>query len=141
MQELIKSLKEHEGYRKELYLDSMGHLTGGWGHLIVPGDEFPEEVWEIFFKQDVAIAISEFAKIQKSLRDKLDPARRRVIVEMVFNIGLSKVLLFKKMWAAIERRDFVEAAKEMLDSKWAKQVKGRAVRLAKIMEEGENNYA
>ena len=41
------------------------------------------------------------------------------------------------MLAAVEEGDYKKAAKEMLDSKWAFQVKGRAVELAKIMETGE----
>ena len=43
------------------------------------------------------------------------------------------------MWAAIHRRDYNAAADEMLDSKWAEQVKGRATRLSNIMRTGELN--
>jgi len=42
-----------------------------------------------------------------------------------------------KMWEAIEREDWEAAAREMTDSKWARQVKGRAVELAEIMRCGE----
>ena len=46
---------------------------------------------------------------------------------------------FKKMWSAIEDEDYNNAAVEMLDSRWAEQVKGRATRLSDIMRTGELN--
>ena len=41
------------------------------------------------------------------------------------------------MLAALEAGDYKTAAKEMLDSVWARQVKSRAKKLAQIMETGE----
>jgi lysozyme len=41
------------------------------------------------------------------------------------------------MWEAIEADDFEEAAAQMLSSKWAEQVKQRAVELAEIMRHGQ----
>ena len=41
------------------------------------------------------------------------------------------------MWAAIEDEDYHNAAKEMLDSRWANQVKSRATKLAHAMHTGE----
>jgi lysozyme len=41
------------------------------------------------------------------------------------------------MWEAIEKVDFQWAGEEMLDSRWAKQVKGRATHLAEVMRTGE----
>ena len=43
------------------------------------------------------------------------------------------------MWSAIHRKDYDRAADEMLDSRWAKQVKSRATRLSDIMRTGELN--
>lgn len=63
---------------------------------------------------------------------KLNNPRKQAILNMLFNLGLTRFSKFKKMIACIEASDAV-AAREMLDSKWAKQVKGRAVR--------ELNYA
>jgi lysozyme len=55
---------------------------------------------------------------------------------MAYNLGLTKLLGFKKMIAAIKRKDYSAAAVEMLDSKWHIDVGDRAVELARIMEEG-----
>jgi lysozyme len=41
------------------------------------------------------------------------------------------------MWNAIHNEDFINAAKEMLDSRWAVQVKSRSTKLANAMHNGE----
>lgn len=135
MDALIVSLKRHEGYRDEVYLDSEGHPTCGWGHCLRVGSRVPLEASEAFFRSDVARAVSDFYRIPKTLTDRLNESRKRVICEMIFNLGLSGVLNFKRMWAAIEREDFNLAAEEMLDSKWASQVGKRSVELANIMKD------
>jgi lysozyme len=59
------------------------------------------------------------------------------LVDMGFNLGIPRLMKFKKMWEAIERQDFEWAAAEMLNSRWAKQVGKRADNLSKTMEHGE----
>jgi hypothetical protein len=41
------------------------------------------------------------------------------------------------MIKCIESGDFLSASKQMIESKWANQVKGRAERLSLIMEKGQ----
>ncbi|MCQ2741367.1 MAG: glycoside hydrolase family protein, partial [Alphaproteobacteria bacterium] len=68
---------------------------------------------------------------------KLSPARRGVIVEMAFNLGMGGLAKFKKFLVAAQRGDYAEASVEMLDSTWARQVKKRATRLSEIMKTGK----
>ena len=56
---------------------------------------------------------------------------------MVYNLGITRLLKFKKMLAALDSGDYELAATEMLDSRYARQVKGRAKRNAYMMETGE----
>ena len=65
----------------------------------------------------------------------LTPARQDVLTMMCFNLGLNRLLGFKKMIRAIDDKDYREASVQMLDSDWAKQVGDRAIRLAKTMKE------
>jgi lysozyme len=58
------------------------------------------------------------------------------MIDMTFNLGLTRLLYFKKMIAAINARDYTEASKQMLDSRWARQVGNRASTLAKMMANG-----
>ena len=48
---------------------------------------------------------------------------------MSFNLGITRLLKFKKFLTALEVKNWDNAAVEMMDSRWAKQVGPRAVRL------------
>jgi len=67
---------------------------------------------------------------------ELTQTRKDVLTEMAFNLGIPRLNGFKKMWKAIENGDYETAADEQLDSKWARQVGVRAMRLSKRMREG-----
>jgi lysozyme len=56
---------------------------------------------------------------------------------MIFNLGLSGFLNFKKMIAALGAGDYELASKEMLNSKWAKQVRLRSISLSNMMRKGD----
>jgi len=137
MDVLIESIKRHEGFRDRVYLDSEGKPTCGWGHCLWVGSKVPSEACEAFFKQDLADAVSSFRTIPPVYRRRLNPARARIITEMIYNMNVAKVLQFRRMWEAIEKGDFELSAQEMLQSTWAKQVGQRAVELAEIMRTGK----
>ena len=67
--------------------------------------------------------------------DLLSEPRQHVLIDMAFNMGTQGLLKFKRMLAAIREQDFSRAADEMLDSRWARQVKSRSDRLAGMMRE------
>ena len=134
-EKLAARVRRNEGLSYLPYRCSAGALTIGYGHnLDARGIDI--EVAELLLKQDLEIAEKE-VKNAFIWWPKLDDARLGVLVEMCFNLGISRLVGFKKMLAAVEAGDYTRAAKEMLDSKWARQVKGRAVELAKIMQTGE----
>ena len=64
---------------------------------------------------------------------ELSETRKIVLINMYFNLG-NRLFKFNNMLYAIHAKDYEEAAKQMLDSKWAKQVKGRANELANMMK-------
>ena len=127
-------LKKDEGEVLTPYKDTEGNLTIGIGHLLANG--ITKEVSKIIFYEDFIKAQMDcWAKIP--CYANLNEARRYVLANMCFNIGISRLLGFKKMIAALEQGYYERAAVEMLDSKWAKQVKSRAARLQEIMIKGE----
>ena len=134
METLKANIKEAEGLRLYPYRDSTGHLTIGYGRCLENGISKAEA--EIMLEADLYHASDQYLRIPCGKIKYLNQNRRRVIVEMIFNLGLGGVLKFKKMWAAIIAGDFDLAAEEMLDSRWARQVKGRAVRMAYEMRDG-----
>jgi len=60
-----------------------------------------------------------------------------VLLDMAFNLGVPRLRKFKNMWAGIQEGDYIRAGDEMMDSRWDNQVGARAVRLCKMMKEGE----
>ena len=95
-----------------------------------------KDMAERLLRYDMHLAVDAFFTLPTEIRINLNENRRRVLMNMIFNLGLPKLLGFKKMLKAIENDDYDGAADEMLDSRWAKQVKGRAVELADIMRKG-----
>jgi lysozyme len=85
---------------------------------------------------DVQIVEDELLRAHPCV-DRLDSVRQLVLVDMGFNMGIPRLCKFKKMWNAIHEEKYDIAAKEMLDSRWANQVKSRSVKLANAMHNGE----
>lgn len=137
MVNIEKELIDEEGLRLEAYKDSLGNWTVGVGHLM------KSDCGRITLKQaglwlfeDIQIARQECIKNIPCWAD-LNEERQYVLISMMFNMGATKLKGFKKMLLALNNGAYSIAAKEMLDSLWAKQVKGRATKLAKIMETGK----
>ena len=137
IQQLREQLKIDEGVKYEIYLDHLGYPTFGIGHLIVEADEehgkpvgtpITEERVNAVFDSDVAIYISEAKKVFPNL-ETLPSEAQEVIVNMTFNMGAPRLSTFKKFIAGVHANDWNTAAVEMMDSRWAKQVGNRAVRL------------
>lgn len=126
--------KRFEGLRLSPYLCPTGHLTIGYGHNLENG--ITEEIAVNLLDSDLKAAERE-VRAKYPNYYKLNDARKFVLVDMAFNMGISKLMTFKKMLAALTKGEYKKAALEMLDSKWAVQTKSRAKTLAKIMETGE----
>jgi lysozyme len=133
MHSIMEQLIMHEGLKLRPYKCSAGKLTIGIGRNLVDRGITREEA--IYLAKNDIQGIKQ-ALVLNHWYATLDPIRQKVIIDMAFNIGINGLLKFEKMILAIERRDFVKAADEMLDSLWAKQVGERAKRLAEMMMEG-----
>lgn len=132
--ELIEMIKKDEGLMLFPYVDSVGKLTIGYGRNLEDKGIRQDEA-EHMLINDIEEAEAELERVFP-IAKTLSTNRYRALVNMIFNLGTVKFLQFKKMRHAIEQGDFERAADEMLDSLWARQVKGRAERLAKMMREG-----
>lgn len=69
--------------------------------------------------------------------DGLDDVRKAVLISMVFNLGFKGFIGFRRTIGAVASGEYREAAKFMLESKWAKQVRSRALELSEMMLRGE----
>jgi len=138
--QLIKMLKEQEGTGPKkggLYMPYQcpaDKLTIGWGHNL-EANGIPDHIAEQLLKHDVANATIECAS-KFDWFGELDAVRRDVVVNMVFNMGMPTFNSFKNTIRLIAGGDYVNASIEMLNSRWARQVKGRARVLSEMMKTG-----
>ena len=127
---LANELKRDEGFRDKVYKCTADKLTIGHGHNLEDGT-MPEYVAESLLVHDIAVALQECEDLPWF--STLSDVRKRVIVNMVFNMGLPTFLEFRMTIAAIKCKDWSGAADEMVNSKWYVQVGDRARRLVAMM--------
>ena len=142
IQQLRQELTVDEGVKYEVYLDHLGLPTCGIGHLIIDSDpehgldvgtEIGEERVNELFEQDINITIDECKKLYYDF-DELPEEAQLIICNMMFNMGRPRLSLFHKMKRAVDNREWEEAANQMKDSRWYKQVTNRADRLVQRMK-------
>ena len=134
---LIQELILDEGYKYETYEDHLGFLTLGVGHLVLDTDPeidqpvgtpvSEERVLECL-NNDIETVCNELDRNMPWWKE-LGDEKMRVLANMCFNLGITRLLKFRKFLAALEAGDFETAGEEMMDSKWATQVGARATRL------------
>lgn len=132
---VIAPLMRDEGFRRKPYRCTAGKLTIGYGTNLDEGITDDEAMFLLESRVDVAIV-----DCQRTFPwfSGLDPARQGVLVQMRYQLGLPRLLGFRRMLEAIARKDFAAAATQMLDSKWARSDSpSRAQRLARAMRTGK----
>mgnify|MGYP001357505481 FL=1 len=133
-------IKEHEGFRDTVYLDSLGKRTVGYGHLCVEdhwedGKKYDKEYLDEIFDKDFQNAADQCEDLCNDYELDLPETITDVLIEMIFQLGIGNVMKFKKMIAALQEKDFETASLEMLDSRWASQTPSRAEKLSLIVKE------
>jgi lysozyme len=133
-----RQLVEHEGFRSSAYIDTRGYITIGYGRMIdrrAEGGITMDEGIHLL-RNDIAKTVAALYQSFRWFGD-LDEIRKRVLIDMAFNMGIAKLLRFRETLAAIERKDWAQAAEGIRSSLYARQVGNRAERLARMMETGE----
>ena len=138
LMKLQDEIADDEGVMYETYRCSLGHLTGGIGHLITEWDEemysgpvgtkIPHEQVDKWFQMDITRTIQD-CKIIFNTFDNLPEEVQLVIANMCFQLGRPRLSKFKKFIAAVNDENWMLAGEEMQDSRWYKQTTNRADRL------------
>lgn len=136
LQRLWEQLVHHEGLRLKPYRCSAGKLTIGVGRNLEDVGLTEEEAL-LLLGNDISRVITELDQNIPAF-SSLDEIRKRVLVDMGFNLGINRLMKFRRMLAALETGDWSQTAVEMMDSRWARQVGSRAERLKLMMETGED---
>ena len=134
MDSLVEQLKRHEGFRSKPYIDSVGKVTIGYGRNLDDVGLSRKEAVDLLYN-DISLARNAVLT-NISVARRLNSARLDALTNMAFNLGITRLLKFRKFLAALDLGDFVEAEVQMLDSLWAKQVGSRAIELGRQMRTG-----
>jgi len=124
LNEIRDHVKEYEGYSQLVYECTAGYATIGYGRNLEQRGITKAES-EYLLANDLQQCIKELRGIINKFDDLPDKAQL-VLIDMCYNLGLSKLLNFENMLDAIDARDWEEASKQLLDSRYAAQVKRRA---------------
>jgi lysozyme len=132
---LREMLALHEGVILKPYLCTAGKTTIGIGRNLDDVGITREEA-DMMLDHDIDRCIAELDRSVPRWRTH-NEVRQNVLIELVFNLGISRFLGFRRMLAALAASDYATAAKEMKDSRWYTQVGKRAVTLCEMMRTGE----
>tara|TARA_X000000950_G_C13615080_1_gene536974 strand:+ start:231 stop:668 length:438 start_codon:yes stop_codon:yes gene_type:complete len=139
---LTKMLKRHEGVKSHAYKCSAGFITVGVGRNLDENGGIGLSDSEI----DMLLA-NDIARVDQELKDRfvwyseLDSVRRDAMIDIAFNLGITKLLRFEKALSAMESQDYFLASEEFNDSRWSDQVGERADELCDMIETGEYRAA
>lgn len=142
-------IKRHEGEVLEIYNDSLGYKTLGVGHLCQPNDvEYNWEIgtpvsqavvdayYEMDFRKHYYEAVNVFG--DETAFNNLPDDIQRVLVNMAFNLGGTRLSKFRNMLQACRNHDWQEMARQMQDSRWFSQVGRRSYELQQVVLSQDN---
>ena len=138
LESLKSDLERDEGRIPYAYQDSEGYWTCGVGFLIDKrkGARIPDAVIDFWLDYEVQARVRTLETVF-TWWHTLDEARKEVIANMAYQLGVTGVMEFKRMLMALQEHDYDKAADEMADSHWAKQTPERAQRLITSMRTGQ----
>ena len=151
-QGLYEQVRLHEGIREYAYEDTEGNPTIGIGFNLADKDNrkilagmgynvkdviagkirLTEPVIKQLYDTSIAKATKDANNWIPNLSEQPENVQKAVI-DMSFNLGATKLAGFAKTRAALINKDYKEASKQMMDSKWAKQVGKRANTLSDMV--------
>tara|TARA_B110000091_G_scaffold71743_1_gene79151 strand:+ start:42 stop:455 length:414 start_codon:yes stop_codon:yes gene_type:complete len=136
---IIEMLRKHESVETHAYKCSANKTTIGVGRNIDKNGGIGLSQMEIDY-----LLANDIKRVEAELSqafnwyDDLNDARKDAMMDICFNLGLPRLMLFKKSLAAMSNRHYEIAAIELLDSRWARQVGQRAITISEIIRTGEH---
>ena len=121
---LIENIKTHEGYRREIYKDSVGKPTVGYGFLVAAlspdelklnggkAEPMSKEVAEKILNLKVARLRKRVPECLPWLASKPQGVQD-TILEMAYQLDIAKLLGFKYTLKCIEAGDYAQAARNL----------------------------
>lgn len=123
-----------EGRRRFAYEDSVGVVTVGVGRNLEDVGLSDDEI-DLLKSNDMQRAISDAQGLE--YWDLLNDARKVVVADLCFNLGITRFKGFIRTNEALACGDWETAADELIDSKYYRQTGRRAKRNVNVMRTGE----
>lgn len=134
-------IKKNEGSnivngRHMPYKCTAGKITIGYGRNLTDKGISEYEA-NIMLDADIADASADLRKIFTDEElESLSFNRKMALTDWMFNCGLSVASTFKKFIQAIKDKDWEEAARQLKDSNYYKQVTSRAEKNMDLLKKG-----
>jgi lysozyme len=137
MSKLSDQLRIHEGVRTHAYKCSANMITVGVGRNLDEngGIGLSDDEIDYLLENDIKRCKQELVSLLWFA--DLDSVRQDAIVNLCFNLGLTRLIGFKNAMGAMAVGDYEKAADEFLDSRWANQVGQRALDVTHMIRTGE----
>ena len=150
-QNYFNMLSLNEGNKPKVYKDTKGKRTIGIGfnleepanrkilkkegidiNELFAGRELTDKETKTLYNYSLTQAFKDAQSYDPNFA-KRPEAVKMTLVDMAFNLGLTKLNKFEKMKTGLMNNDYNMAADEMVDSNWYKQVKSRGPRMVNVM--------
>lgn len=131
---IVEQLKRDESVRLKPYTDTVGKLTIGVGRNLTDVGISNDES-DYLLANDIARARADLLRFLP-WTTSMDEVQREVLTNMVFNMGVHRLLEFKRTLALIQTGNYDAASTEILNSAWAEEVNARAHRLSVQLRTG-----
>lgn len=125
------AIKGCEGFSWQPYPDAKGRFAVGWGHSISRAEvprhrnlslDHLTQFYQVDFARAYAAAITQIPNWDEQPNEV-----RVLLVSLAYNTGATGFSRFTRFKQAIIQRDYLAAARELRESKWASQVGARRV--------------
>ena len=136
MNKLIAQLKRHEGVRSHAYKCSANMITVAVGRNIDENGGLGLSVDEIEYLLENDIKRCKQELISFPWFAEIDSVRQDALVNLCFNLGMTRLLGFKNALTAMSVGDYDKAADKFMDSRWAEQVGSRADEVCEMIRTG-----
>ena len=139
--ELKKRIKKNEGFSLKPYKDQLGHLTIGYGHLILPNETYllknktNKPQLNAIFDQDFERALGDYKRLIKQKHHNRKD--KELLIEMTYQMGAKRVLKFKKLISNMQKNKKHLVCFEMMDSLWYTQTPNRVKNLIRAFLKNE----
>tara|TARA_R110001583_G_scaffold191349_2_gene356433 strand:+ start:57 stop:476 length:420 start_codon:yes stop_codon:yes gene_type:complete len=134
---LFEQLKDFEGLELKPYRCTSDKLTIGLGRNLDDNGITEEEAYYLA-ENDIDNLMDELDR-NIPWWTELNNPRKRALLNMAYNVGTPTLMKFQKTLSLLESGQYEEASKEVLNSRWARQVGRRADFISNVFLTGDDS--